>query len=441
MEQAYPKAFLEKMEQLLGGEYPAYVSSLNEPAFRGVRLNTLKGTEQELRDSLPFSISSSPFSSDSFYGPSEKVGTLPAHHAGLFYSQEPSASSAVTLLDPQPGEWVLDLCAAPGGKSGQIAARLQGEGLLWSNEIVRSRATILLSNLERLGVRNSVVSSCHPEKLCQTLAGAFDRVLVDAPCSGEGMFRKDPQARQEWTPESPQACANRQREILKSAAKAVRPGGVLVYSTCTFSKEENEETILWFLQEFPEFESCDPDVTFGRPALCGVSGRRIYPMDGGEGHFVAKLRKKGEEERFSSLYSQSKKGKKEEAACRELLDTVFDRRLPGQILFFGSKAYLAPENLPVLDGLGVLRAGVELGELRGSRVEPSHGLFMAWGQYSLRKVQPDAEALAAFLRGEEIDCEEKGYTAVLFQNAVIGFGKASGGRLKNRYPKGLRNLK
>ena len=259
-----PKAFENAMKSLLGKEYEEFLKSYEVPARRGLRQNPLKCSEEQLLQSLPFSLEPTPFSPLSFYFESgeEKMGYLPAHHAGLFYIQEPSACSAVTALDPQLGETVLDLCAAPGGKSTQIAGLLQGQGLLWSNEIVKNRAQVLLSNTERLGVRNGVVSSCHPQRLCEALQGFFDRVLVDAPCSGEGMFRRDPEAVAQWSPESVPACAQRQRAILDSAALAVKEGGVLVYSTCTFSKEENEDNVEWFLGAHPEFEMVPLDRLF-----------------------------------------------------------------------------------------------------------------------------------------------------------------------------------
>lgn len=443
-----PKEFLRRMEDLLGGEYGDYLASLERPAFRGVRWNPLKCDLETFRRNLPCELSPTPFSPQCFYAQGlDRPGALPAHHAGMFYSQEPSASSAVTVLDPQPGERVLDLCAAPGGKSTQIAGLMAGEGLLWSNEIVKSRANILLSNLERLGARNAVVSSCHPQKLCQALAGSFDRVLVDAPCSGEGMFRRDPAAAGEWTPESPAACAQRQRAILDSAALAVREGGVLVYSTCTFSREEDEDIARAFLEAHPEFQGELIAESFGRPALDGSPwARRIFPMDGGEGHFIARFRRTGTGEQKSSPkvgeFSRFA-GKEEARAAAALYESLFTDPCPSRIARAGDKLLLLPDWLPELSGLGVLRAGVELGELWGKRIEPSHSLFMSRDRKACRQAldfSSGSPQLAAFLRGEEIDCPEglSGYAAVCVDSVVTGFGKASGGRLKNHYPKGLR---
>lgn len=439
-----PDAFLKRMRVLLDWEYPEYLRCMELPAFRGVRLNPLKCDFETLKKSVPFSLSPAPFSPLCFYAGkgSERLGILPAHHAGMFYSQEPSASSAVTVLDPQPGEKILDLCAAPGGKAGQIAGLLGGKGLLWANEIVKSRANTLLSNLERMGVPNGVVSSCHPQRLCEALRGYFDRVLVDAPCSGEGMFRREPKAAAQWTPESPAACARRQAAVLDSAALAVKEGGVLVYSTCTFSREENEDTALTFLQSHPEFQQIPVNVSFGRPALDGSPARRIFPMDGGEGHFVAEFRRIAENpcgvSDFSEFLSRS-----DARAAADFYSNLFPGTCSDRLARFGNRLLLLPEKLPALRGLGVLRAGVELGEVRSGRIEPSHGLFVSRKKEEcLRSLDfsPDSPELDTFLCGGELDCGETGYTAVCVNGVVTGFGKASGGRLKNRYPKGLRKI-
>ena len=441
-----PGAYVERMKELLGAEWPDYLACLEQPPVRGVRWNPLKCSLETLRACVPYALTATPFSPLSFAAAGEdKPGPLPAHHAGMFYVQEPSAASAVTALDPRPGERVLDLCAAPGGKSTQIGSLLGGEGLLWSNEIVRGRTGALLSNLERLGIPNGVVSCCHPETLCRALAGFFDRVLVDAPCSGEGMFRRDPRAAAEWTPESPAACAQRQGAILDSAARAVREGGVLVYSTCTFSPEENEETVAAFLGRHPEFVQEAIPAAFGRPALDGSAGRRIFPMDGGEGHFVARLRRVGENPCAPGAGRLPALRREERSQAAALWEELFRIPLERPVARFGEKLLLLPEGLPDTAGLGVLRAGVELAAVKGRRLEPCHGVFLAAQAEACRRraeFSPSDPRLAAFLRGEELDWDgEKGVTAVCVAGATVGFGKAAGGRLKNHYPKGLRNLR
>ena len=433
------------MRPYLGEETEALRSCYREPPFRGLRVNPLKCGEAQIREAFPFLTRRTPFAAGSWYLPADapKLGTHPLHHAGAFYLQEPSAGSAVTLLAPQPGERVLDLCAAPGGKSTQIAGMLGGQGLLWANEIVKSRALALLSNLERLGVRNAAVSCCHPEKLCARLSGFFDRVLVDAPCSGEGMFRREAAAAADWSPAHVAACARRQSAILESAALALRPGGVLVYSTCTFSYEENEGVICAFLQGHPEFSLEDAKEPFGRPGFGMAQARRIFPMDGGEGHFAVRLRKCGDTLREAA---PAHRDAPEAGAVRALMQEIFPRPPVGAVAREGGQFWLLPEDLPAWQGLGVLRAGVLAAEARGKgRLEPSHALFQAAGAQGLRlclDLPLDSPELAAFLHGEELEAPGgwKGYAGVAAGGVTVGFGKCSGGRMKNHYPKGLRNL-
>ena len=439
-----PQEFLTRMQAMLGEEYDTFLALYDHPAFRGVRLNPLKCSQKVFDACFGPMTSPAPFSPFSYYYTGEEtVGTSPLHHAGAVYSQEPSAASAVTVLDPRPGDRVLDLCAAPGGKSTQIAALLQGEGLLWSNEPVRSRAQVLLSNLERLGVRNGVVSCAYPEDLCPRLPGWFDKVLVDAPCSGEGMFRRDDTAVAEWTPQAPAACAQRQRHILHQAAGCLREGGVLVYSTCTFSVEENEDTVRAFLAEHPDFVPEAPGTAFGRPAFGVENGLRIFPMDRGEGHFVARFRRVSGGGGLLRPYVPPKPGEAQKLA-RDFLQEAMPGRAAGELAVVNDRVLLLPPGLPELSRLPVLRAGVEVGEVRGRRLEPAHALFMsARPEECARVLELSLEdpRLAAFLHGEEISCEGKGYTAVSVCGAVTGFGKAGGGVLKNKYPKGLRTLR
>lgn len=439
-----PREFLSRMERLLGKEFPAFEAGCGLPPFRGVHLNTLKCDFQTLCLAFAFTPPPAPFSPLEYYLPqdAEKVGLMPLHHAGAFYVQEPSASSAVTALDPQPGEKILDLCAAPGGKSTQIGALLGGRGLLWSNEVVRSRADVLLSNLERMGIANAVVSCCQPEKLCRALSGWFDRVLVDAPCSGEGMFRKSEEAVRAWSPEHVASCAARQLSILQSASFAVKENGILVYSTCTFSEEENEGVVSAFLKAREDFELADSGLAFGRPALL-PQARRVFPMDGGEGHFVAVLRRTSANPSTAEEYvpATGRNSGMAEELYRQIFRSGPVRRIEERNGFFS----LLPDILPSLDGLNVLRAGVPLGRLRPGRVEPEHALFMASTPQELNccvDFPGDSAEIRAFLRGEELAVESdgmQGYAGVSVEGVTVGFGKCSGGRLKNKYPKGLRN--
>ncbi|MBP3381157.1 MAG: RsmF rRNA methyltransferase first C-terminal domain-containing protein [Clostridia bacterium] len=455
-----PEQFCERMRRLLGDAYDAFIASYDAPVRRGVRVNTLKSDIDTVVSAFPATPEHTPFAKDTFYlDTPHKAGADPLFHAGAYYMQEPSASSAVTVLAPQPNEKILDMCAAPGGKSTQIAAALNGTGLLWSNEYVRARARILEQNMERCGVRNAVVSNAAPADLAKHLGGFFDRVLVDAPCSGEGMFRKEPDALSGWNEQAVKMCADRQRDILMRAADTVRAGGVLVYSTCTFAPEENECTVAWFLQNRDDFEPMPIDVTFGRagfgfetvasfdqtveqgrydPRAC----RRIFLTDGGEGHFIAAFRRTTVAETDNVKPFAYPKNDPNEKAAKALYAELFTDEIYGTPMTVGDMVRLLPAALPDLKGCGVLAAGVAFAQVKKGRLEPAHSAFVAAKAENCRRVASfDATdpLLRAFLHGEEITFDgENGYTAVAAAGAVCGFGKVSGGRLKNRYPKGLR---
>lgn len=432
------------MKSLLGDEFDEFLKFYNNENFRGIRVNKLKCSVDKLQSLVDFQLKNTPFCKEGFYLPSDVqgIGNNPLHHAGAFYVQEPSATSAVTMLDVQQGDRVLDLCAAPGGKSTQIASALNGTGLLWSNEIVRNRSLILLSNIERMGVKNAVVSNCHPDVLCNKLYGYFDKVLVDAPCSGEGMFRKNDNSQSEWSQEHVISCGKRQLQILNSAKFALKENGVLVYSTCTFSKEENEDVIQAFLQENKDFVLEDSGVTFGRATM--NYARRIFPMDGGEGHFAARLRK-------TSTNGMCKVNSlKENKIPKEIVDFYDDafvsQPFGNNFEIDGNKVYLVPNDLPDTKGLNVIRKGVLLGEIKGKRIEPHHSAFMACNKEQVKNAVDfslNSVEIKKFLHGEElqsIDPAIKGYCAVCVEGIVTGFGKVSNGNLKNKYPKGLRTL-
>lgn len=436
--------FLDRMKALLGDEYNSFLEYYEGENFRGLRVNTLKCSVEKLKSIIGFELKPTPFCSEGFYIPDSvsSPGNSPLHHCGAFYVQEPSATSAVEMLGVEEGDLVLDLCAAPGGKSTQIGAKLGGTGLLWSNEIVKSRANILLSNIERMGISNAVVSNARPDVLCPRLSGKFDKVLVDAPCSGEGMFRKNGSAQTEWSVSHVKSCAERQLNILNSAKTALKDGGVMVYSTCTFSNEENEGVITRFLEENPEFTIEDSGVSFGRPTL--EYARRIFPMDGGEGHFAVRLRKSGEAYKTEPLSNRQNADKK----ILDFYDSLFkDRPFGENIEVKNNKIIILPKNYDIdMKGLPILRAGVVLGEIIKNRIEPHHSAFAsAKITDCVQSVDFDVNSpeIKAYLHGEEIDVPSdiKGYCAVCVNGITLGFGKASNGRLKNKYPKGLRTLK
>ncbi len=426
-----PLEFLNRMEKLLGEEYPAYLESLERPRAVALRFNPLKGEKAE----LPFVKENVPWEENGFYYDIEsRPGLHPFHEAGVYYLQEASAMSAVALLDPQPGERVCDLCAAPGGKSTQIAGRMAGEGFLLCNEFSPKRAKILSQNVERMGIANALVTNETPLRLSGKLPGFFDRVLVDAPCSGEGMFRKEEAAVTDWSVETVQMCAARQQEILDAAALLVRPGGRLVYSTCTFAPEENEETIVAFLQKHPEFATEDVDAPWFEKTGTGMF--RLFPHKLlGEGHFVAVLRKAGEEETPDSSIKGEKLPKEWENFAREMGISLPD----GKAVSFGETLYWAPAEMPDLRGIKVLRPGLELGEVRKGRFIPSHALAL-WlkDAKTVQSYPADSREMASYLHGEVVPSKKTGWCLVQVDSYSIGWGKGDGSVLKNHYPKGLR---
>ena len=340
----------------------------------------------------------------------------------------------VQLLDPQPGERICDLCAAPGGKSTQIAGRLQGEGFLLCNEYNPKRAKILSRNIERMGIANALVTNEHPDKLAQRLAGFFDRVLIDAPCSGEGMFRKEEAAVTDWSEETVAMCARRQAEILHSGAQLVRPGGRLVYSTCTFAPAENEEAVAAFLAEHPEFEAEAVDAPW---FTAGSTGNyRMWPHKLlGEGHFAAVLRRK--DGRCGDVAEEP--GEKLPTVWNGFAKELEIRLPSGKAMSFGQSLYWIPERMPLLKGLKVLRPGLELGTVKKDRFEPAHALAL-WLQRCGREVELKDGEVDAYLHGDVIPCSRKGWCLVKTGGYSIGWGKGDGTQLKNHYPKGLRRL-
>lgn len=455
-----PIAFEERMKALLGEEYPAFLESYDKEKYQALRLNPLKVDKESFLERTAFTLTQVPWERNGFYYTMEDTpGKHAYHEAGVYYIQEPSAMAPVPFLEVKPGEKILDLCAAPGGKSTQIGVALQGKGLLVCNEIHPARAKILSENIERLGIRNAIVTNESPEKLQNIFAGYFDRILVDAPCSGEGMFRKNEDAREEWSPENVELCANRQDAILDCAARMLRPGGRLVYSTCTFAPSENEGSIVRFLTRHEEFETIKVELpegfATGNPAWvegCGVLAEqikytmRIWPHKvKGEGHFLAVLQKAGtlEETEVRSMYGLEKGISEKD--CGEYLQFAKEalKTLPkGIYLKFGDQLYLGPENMPAIKGLKVLRPGLHLGTLKKNRFEPSHALALAicpsevLHRYDLSVEDGSA---AAFISGQTFPVEgEKGWYLITVDGYSLGWGKAAGGIMKNHYPKGLR---
>ena len=426
-----PERFLQRMEHQLGNEYEDFLKSLERPRAVALRFNPLKGEAPE----LPFVGENVPWEPNGFYyDPDARPGLHIYHEAGVYYLQEASAMAPVQLLDPQPGEKVCDLCAAPGGKTTQIAGRMAGQGFLLCNEINPKRAKILSRNIERMGVPHALVTNEHPENLAKRFPGFFDRVLVDAPCSGEGMFRKEEAAVTDWSQETVEMCARRQAEILHSAATMVRPGGRLVYSTCTFAPEEDEMAVAAFLESHPEFTPEILDAPWFEAVENG--GHRLWPHKLlGEGHFAAVLRKTSGEEGDISPMTGEKLPKEWTAFAKDLKIS-----LPrGKAVSFGQNLFWAPEELPDMKGLKVMRPGLELGEMKKGRFEPAHALAL-WLRDCANAVSFPAESreIREYMHGNVLSGNIKGWCLVKAGDYSLGWAKGDGNQLKNHYPKGLR---
>lgn len=450
-----PKEFFEQRERkLLGERYETLYSAPSETAARGVTVNLLRCTPEWFAAHAGLAVSPSPFCSAGLLieDPAVKLGRHPYHHAGAFYSQEPSASAPAAMLDVQPGMKVLDLCAAPGGKSSQLAAALGGKGLLVSNEYDGGRAVILRQNLERMGVANAVVLNETPARIAAALPGFFDRILVDAPCSGEGMFRKEPQALAQHGPGLVAQCAALGSEILDAAASCLATGGVLVYSTCTFAPEEDEGQVGAFLARHPEFELLPWPDGFGSPGETNRCGehpfaaektRRIWPCQGGEGHFMAKLRKVAPAETKKTARVKTAKAAKPNAAWQAFAGEYFPQLVGLPAMQLEDMVLLMPEGMPALK-LYVLRAGVLAGTVQKNRFVPAHHLFTAFGAGCTNREELTLEdaRTQAWLRGEEIEAHtaQNGWCCVTVDGMPLSGGKVSGGKVKNHLPKALRNL-
>ncbi|MDD7637011.1 MAG: RsmF rRNA methyltransferase first C-terminal domain-containing protein [Clostridiales bacterium] len=471
-----PQDFLDRMKEMLREEYPAFLASYDEQRYHALRINTLKTEKEHFLAQAPFSLEPVPWSPNGFYYEAEAApGKHPYHEAGVYYIQEPSAMAPVEfLMRPLDGkdlwkdERILDLCAAPGGKSTQIAAAMQGKGVLICNEIHPTRAKILSENVERMGICNAMVTNETPQRLSEHFSDYFTRILVDAPCSGEGMFRKNEDACDEWSLANVDLCAERQDEILDCAASMLASGGRLVYSTCTFAPTENEGSVSRFLLRHPDFFVEKVELTRGMQAGMPAWGAepfaalsdtvRLWPHRiKGEGHYMAVLRKQGSLSHGSMgcCRNGAEQGLTERECkvpgkgCVEYLEFVKEALQPeknegflGRYLKFGEQLYLIPEGMPAVKGLKVLRPGLHLGTIKKNRFEPSHALALALrGEDVLHTVDlpADGREVRGYLNGETFSHEgEKGWYLLTVDGYSIGWGKLAGGVMKNHYPKGLR---
>lgn len=468
-----PQEFEQRMQQMLQAEYPDFIKSFENSHVQSLRRNPLKGSREDFLEKMPFELEETAWEPDGFYYKEEaQPGKHPFHEAGAYYIQEASAMAPAVYMDAKPGERVLDLCAAPGGKSTQLGAKMGGRGILVCNEIHPARAKILSENIERMGIANALVTNETPEKLAEHFPGYFDKILVDAPCSGEGMFRKHPEACREWSAENVEMCAQRQDGILDCAARMLKDGGRLVYSTCTFAPAEDEGSVLRFLARHPEFAVEDAQkwegMTPGNAGWAQEYGSlgdaaeeafleahkgapertvRLFPHHlKGEGHYLAVLKKGGEAQenvRARSLYGIQKGiSEKDCAPWREFEAENLNIRLDGTFLKFGDQIYVAPKELPALQGLKVLRPGLHLGTLKKGRFEPSHALALALSPADARRcAKLDLLQAKQWIGGMTVLWDgEKGWYMAVLEGYGLGWGKLAGGILKNHYPKGLRKI-
>lgn len=457
-----PIEFEKKMKAFLGDEWDDFLYSYDNNRFQALRFNTLKvqSPEERMRILKTLKISSDKkvsWANEAYYfDENVRPGKHPYHEIGLYYIQEPSAMSAAALLAPKPGMRVLDLCAAPGGKSTQLATYLGDSGLLVSNEINTQRSRILSQNIERMGIKNAIVTNEDSFVLASHFPGFFNAIQVDAPCSGEGMFRKLPEAIEQWSMENVAICAARQKEILDNAAVMLKPGGVIVYSTCTFSKEENEDVIEYFLERHPDFTLEEME--------------RFWPHKvDGEGHFVAKLVRRGcvdtdlkaDRKTKKNKNSKNRKNETKPALTKEnmkLLSEFLDETISedmaawiknSRLVMFGEQLYRLPDMEVDIKGLKVQRAGLHIGEFKKQRFEPSHSLALALKLSEAKNVVKltwDDPQTTGFFNGQSVmlsdeqtaECK-KGWALVCVDGYPAGWGKVNGAQVKNHYPKGLRN--
>jgi NOL1/NOP2/sun family putative RNA methylase len=425
-----PQKFLEDMKEILGEEYDDFLKSYKDRKTTGLRINNLKISVEDFLNMGLFNLTPISWCKEGFYYDDEEVrpGKNPLHEAGVYYLQEPSAMAVVPNLDIKEGDKVLDICAAPGGKSTYIASKLNGSGLLVSNEINNIRVKALGENIERFGAKNVIITNSSARELEKIFKGYFDKIIIDAPCSGEGMFRKDEGAIKDWTYDKVLECRSIQEELLDRAYNMLNTEGILVYSTCTFAKEENEDVINNFLSKHEDI------------ALLHME--RLWPHKvKGEGHFVAKMKKNSKVESKLKM-SKIKKLTNEIKDFKEFEKKFLNIKIEGNLELKGDNLYLAPNEYPSLKGIKVLRSGLHLGTLKKNRFEPSHALSHYLKKEDVKFVHNlklDSKEAMDYLRGNILNTgESRGWVLVTVEGFPLGWGKESNGILKNHYPKGLR---
>lgn len=447
-----PVEFENRMKELLGTDYEKFAESYNDAPVRAFRVNTQKISEEDFEKINPFGGEKIPFADNGFYFDFDGIGNHPYHHAGMVYVQEPAAMSAAASVEIQPDFKVLDLCAAPGGKSGQIASKLT-EGLLVSNEIIPSRCKILTGNIERLGFKNVITTCADTKRLASMFGEEFDLVVVDAPCSGEGMFRKDENAVKEWSEQNVKLCAERQTEILKHINGVVKDGGYLLYSTCTFSLEENEMCIDNFIINHPEFSLVPVNKKVKNNTADGIKFqgceteniefcRRFYPhISKGEGQFVALMKKSG----GNGIVPKRKTvleeiPKNEQKIVFDFLDDTLTNYNKNCVKKYKENIVYFEPDFAVPSGIA-FSCGVTIGTVKKNYIQPHHQFFSAMGESFKRKIELTVDEAESYIKGNTIPCKcENGWAVITVDGCTLGGAKAVNGTAKNHYPKGLRKF-
>ena len=454
-----PEVFANRMEAMLGEESRDFFAGYEKERVYGLRVNTAKISPEKFEKLAPFPVKRIPWVENGFfYDPQDMPTKHPYYFAGLYYMQEPSAMTPASRLPVEPGDRVLDLCAAPGGKATELGSRLRGHGLLVANDISASRMKALLKNIEIAGIPNAFLTNESPDHLSGVFSEYCDKILVDAPCSGEGMFRKEPAVLEAWTPDKPMVCARMQEEIAREAVKMLKPGGLLLYSTCTFSPEENEKQVARMLSDNPDLELLEispwyEGFSHGNPIWADNTPAlektvRIWPqhMDG-EGHFLALMKKRGERTPEPVLTGSKSPDKKTQQILDEFFRDVYAKKKGYALDIRGTYVYAVPEVTKNVRGLKFVRNGLLLGELKKNRFEPSQPLAMALskGDYEATlDFCANDERVWRYLKGETILIEEKewvkpnGWQLVCTDGYPLGWGKLVNGVLKNKYLSGWR---
>ncbi len=447
---ALPEKFAERMKVLLGEGYDNYIASLDDKPVRAFRVNTGKVSVEKFLEINPFDTEKIPYVENGFYFEDEKIGNHPFHHAGMIYVQEPGAMMPAECVEIDPDWWVLDMCSAPGGKSTQLKNKLGENGVLVSNEIVPSRCKILTGNVERLGLKNVVTTCMDTKKLAQNFPETFDLIMVDAPCSGEGMFRKEEIAIDEWSEENVKNCAVRQKEILENAVKCLKNGGFIVYATCTFSLDENEKMVDDFLRNHPDFEIVKVPEIVEKNTCDGIKfegcecenihfARRFYPhKNKGEGQFAAVLHNTNSSGNYPSF--KGKNNTKIDKIIYDFLDDTLENYKRENVLLNKGTPVLFDPDFSVGKAT-VFSMGITIGEVRKNYIQPHHQFFMGMGESFKRKIElaPESDEIKKYLHGEEFDTDcSNGWAVVTVGGCSLGGVKVVNGRAKNHYPKGLR---